>query len=663
MTKDPTQSLVEFVQDVKPYHTKIVEVLIDYVYEETVNVAIQEGIDWNIGLNLDYCQLPFSTEEGVGGFSVEPFGGVWSDIFNSASVACQLTKCRTGYDTQDWDNPVNKQFNNTLDIGQDTFGQLNSDDHTVDIDGISVPDTFVVDGDVTVYFPEGTNVTQTGSFANRGETWKVTNVTFNPLEAKTFVQVTHEPPNEQSATPIWLKPVLSHSGSLVTHDKYSAFVEDILSPNTLLVPGNVLSHFPPTSKFTITKTFANDGIWTVVDASYNPDTDQTNVVVEFVRPILQHQTAPTNSYDSLPWGTYWNHINPDIGDGSISDFDRTDCSYVSPSTAITKFKEHHEIRVSFETQPAYLNIIDIIEDQEENQECSPENFDCSGWDLGPLDYAGVQCTITQGHATLPWGEIWDGVVEQCDVTPDEPVSNIRFVLEGNQTRYFKVQYTYKGYGDDTGWGDIWNTNEVSSTGSTFVIQQSDGNDGVWTVRRAYYDSRTNKTNVYVMEPVTSLRYPYGIIVEDIVQFRDTIGVNVFENTSSGTWSPEARTLAPTCPIQSIVGSNQLTIRGDMRRFFAPSSNISIDRHPAWNWTVSYTQYDRDTNTTTLNTVEPLPSGGVLQYVSGRPSWTVIDSWDNIWSPESEAWLTVRTQSTTNPTIWDEVEIYDLVTSI
>lgn len=47
---DPVQGLVDYVLDIKPYHTKIIEVLVEYVYEEKVDVTITEALDWVIGM-------------------------------------------------------------------------------------------------------------------------------------------------------------------------------------------------------------------------------------------------------------------------------------------------------------------------------------------------------------------------------------------------------------------------------------------------------------------------------------------------------------------------------------------------------------------------------------------------------------------------------------
>jgi hypothetical protein len=45
---EPTRGLVSYTEDVKPYHTKIMDVLIEYVYEERIDVTIQEKWKWEI---------------------------------------------------------------------------------------------------------------------------------------------------------------------------------------------------------------------------------------------------------------------------------------------------------------------------------------------------------------------------------------------------------------------------------------------------------------------------------------------------------------------------------------------------------------------------------------------------------------------------------------
>lgn len=45
---DPTKGLIEYVNTVKPYHSKILDVLVEYIYEEKVNVIVDEDWKWNI---------------------------------------------------------------------------------------------------------------------------------------------------------------------------------------------------------------------------------------------------------------------------------------------------------------------------------------------------------------------------------------------------------------------------------------------------------------------------------------------------------------------------------------------------------------------------------------------------------------------------------------
>lgn len=49
---DPVQGLVDYVNDIKPYHTKVIESLVEYVGQEFVNVNIFEKFDF--GIVLDY---------------------------------------------------------------------------------------------------------------------------------------------------------------------------------------------------------------------------------------------------------------------------------------------------------------------------------------------------------------------------------------------------------------------------------------------------------------------------------------------------------------------------------------------------------------------------------------------------------------------------------
>lgn len=48
---DPTEGFTQYVQSIKPYHTKILEVLVEYIYTEHISVKVAERYNWNIALS------------------------------------------------------------------------------------------------------------------------------------------------------------------------------------------------------------------------------------------------------------------------------------------------------------------------------------------------------------------------------------------------------------------------------------------------------------------------------------------------------------------------------------------------------------------------------------------------------------------------------------
>jgi hypothetical protein len=68
---DPVQGLIDYTNDIKPYHTKVIEALIEYVGVETIGVTIFEEFNFEIGLAYEFdgnyvCLL--------GGYGTPSFG-------------------------------------------------------------------------------------------------------------------------------------------------------------------------------------------------------------------------------------------------------------------------------------------------------------------------------------------------------------------------------------------------------------------------------------------------------------------------------------------------------------------------------------------------------------------------------------------------------------
>lgn len=79
---DPVQGLVDYILDIKPYHTKVIEILTEYVYNEIIDVTIRETLQLDIGLYFGGTPGQLSIGEQIiasGGFgSPNPFGGFTS---------------------------------------------------------------------------------------------------------------------------------------------------------------------------------------------------------------------------------------------------------------------------------------------------------------------------------------------------------------------------------------------------------------------------------------------------------------------------------------------------------------------------------------------------------------------------------------------------------
>lgn len=87
-TRDPVQGLVDYVLDIKPFHTKILEVWVEYIYNDPINATVKDELDWEIYIDFD-----------------------------------QLPGCRYGWDTTPWD-----MFWNIKDVSEIAVGTISYKD-------------------------------------------------------------------------------------------------------------------------------------------------------------------------------------------------------------------------------------------------------------------------------------------------------------------------------------------------------------------------------------------------------------------------------------------------------------------------------------------------------------------------------------------------------
>lgn len=85
---DPVQSLVDYVGDIKPYHSKIVEVLIEFVNEDLVELSVEETPEWTFDFVKKQDTLMVRT--CFPGFDTHVFGGSTTHTIASPNVAKQV---------------------------------------------------------------------------------------------------------------------------------------------------------------------------------------------------------------------------------------------------------------------------------------------------------------------------------------------------------------------------------------------------------------------------------------------------------------------------------------------------------------------------------------------------------------------------------------------
>jgi hypothetical protein len=139
----PLDALLKYFLDVKPYHTKLLEVIERYKFNEAISVGIEESHNFDIiKKNLALC--------GPVGF-----GLVWDEECGFDAVeCCDLFECIGGYglifDNSDLlvDLPIQSidQDKNIIVSGNHLF------DRTYQIKNISSSNTLILSGDYTSVF-------------------------------------------------------------------------------------------------------------------------------------------------------------------------------------------------------------------------------------------------------------------------------------------------------------------------------------------------------------------------------------------------------------------------------------------------------------------------------------------------------------------------------
>lgn len=85
-TRDPVQGLIDYVSDIKPFHSKILEVWVEYIYNDAVNGTIADHMDMVVDIVLDRA-----TKACKYGFDSQPWNEMIGDLSFEEMVPGSIT--------------------------------------------------------------------------------------------------------------------------------------------------------------------------------------------------------------------------------------------------------------------------------------------------------------------------------------------------------------------------------------------------------------------------------------------------------------------------------------------------------------------------------------------------------------------------------------------
>lgn len=227
MVKRPIDSFVKYFLDVKPYHTKILEIVERYLFKDDVNIDIQEN--------------PFFHEYFINDPLCKPVGfGLHYDNgcgFSSYSC-CDLFECVGGYGLI-FDN------SDLLVNAPVAVGGVSEANGTLTLDGDFRYDTFFTIKEVTA-----NTITIIGD-----------------------------------ATALFEAGDGSHNVFLVAPSDKLQIQE--VSANGFWVAGNYKQQFDATTEFVVHKSQGNDSVYSVLEALYDTVSNRTFIRVHTTEPLFQ----------------------------------------------------------------------------------------------------------------------------------------------------------------------------------------------------------------------------------------------------------------------------------------------------------------------------------------------------------------------------------------
>lgn len=269
-TQDPVQGLVDYVLDVKPYHTKILEVLLEYVYSQPVDITILERHH----IKTDIARPNHKTLEYL---------------------------CGVGYDTRPYGDPA---FIPVISPNQQmTFQQYPAIEHntkTIYLPGDRTGEMVVgAQIDLFAFIENATNLYRIQEFIHMDMPRYNAFVVYDDLNTLSgvfivgdVITITGSHNNEKDFT---IKSI-SHSSGLTTVEVY----QDIIVPDAGGHFGLVRTEHSNTGRYTIQQVLFNPGFIDSWPGYPDPQTytfgDEPHTLVRVVEPLTAVPPLTSNQY-------------------------------------------------------------------------------------------------------------------------------------------------------------------------------------------------------------------------------------------------------------------------------------------------------------------------------------------------------------------------------
>jgi len=302
---DPIDGLIQYVNEIKPYHSKIIEVLTEYVYEEDINVTLSESSVLDVGIFIDRVDLDseFSESQFGGGFG----SGYYDSARYTPIIAVNTSLVGGAFDSTDINKKGYEASSTYVTTGQ-TNGVTDNPRTVLILSGLIDESTLALGADESWaanvrLTPEDVNSVVLSNSADTN-TSRIRYSTTPLLGPGTLASTPYTPPS----------PSTFGDGNIATLDNYIEIVGDVTASYPfgaslflLLANGDQFQYTVANSYFDQTNTIIN------LLEDLDPLADYTGAkVVEGFFGYSEDYVIPSSALESTPEGLTQTNIDEGI---------------------------------------------------------------------------------------------------------------------------------------------------------------------------------------------------------------------------------------------------------------------------------------------------------------------------------------------------------------